>query len=148
MTLSGEVIIEIPFHDVDMMRVVWHGHYYKYFEIARTELFRQNKCDAKELAEMGLMLPVIETHCRYLSPLRYGMRVKVSATLVESEFRLKVNYLITEEGSGKRLAKGNTIQAVVRINDGKLLLPVPADITNLFPQLPPPKSDVGGLESR
>ncbi|WP_343034423.1 hypothetical protein [Candidatus Methylobacter favarea] len=32
------VDIEIPFHDIDMMEVVWHGHYAKYFESARCAL--------------------------------------------------------------------------------------------------------------
>ncbi|EMH5949532.1 acyl-CoA thioesterase, partial [Acinetobacter baumannii] len=25
--MHADVIIEIPFHDVDTMNVVWHGHY-------------------------------------------------------------------------------------------------------------------------
>ncbi len=28
----------LPFHDLDPMRVVWHGNYMKYFEIARDGL--------------------------------------------------------------------------------------------------------------
>lgn len=28
--MHADVIIEIPFHDVDTMNVVWHGHYLKY----------------------------------------------------------------------------------------------------------------------
>jgi acyl-CoA thioester hydrolase len=35
------VDLEIPFHDVDMMQVVWHGHYAKYFEIARCALLEK-----------------------------------------------------------------------------------------------------------
>ena len=31
----ASVEITVPFHDVDMMEVVWHGHYTKYFEVAR-----------------------------------------------------------------------------------------------------------------
>ncbi len=30
-----EIDMEISFHDADMMEVVWHGYYAKYFEIAR-----------------------------------------------------------------------------------------------------------------
>lgn len=30
---QAEVLIEVPFHDVDVMKVAWHGHYVKYFEI-------------------------------------------------------------------------------------------------------------------
>jgi acyl-CoA thioester hydrolase len=134
MTLSAEILFEVPFHDVDMMGVVWHGHYYKYFELARTELFRKFHCDADELRAMGLVLPVIESHCRHLAPLTYGMRVRARASLVETEFRLGVEYLLTEEPGAKRLAKGRTLQAVVRQADTRLLFPVPTQITNLFPK--------------
>jgi len=71
---SAEILLEVPFHDVDMMGVVWHGHYYKYFELARTALFRKFQCDTNDLLVLGMVLPVIESRCRYLSPLTYGMR--------------------------------------------------------------------------
>ena len=38
---SAEVEIEIPFHDIDLMRIAWHGHYAKYLEVARTALLQQ-----------------------------------------------------------------------------------------------------------
>ena len=39
--MHADVMIEVPFHDVDTMNVVWHGHYLKYFEIARCKLLDQ-----------------------------------------------------------------------------------------------------------
>jgi len=132
MKRTAEVIVEVPFHDVDLMGVAWHGHYLKYFELARTQLCRQCHCDLEQVRALGLMLPVIDCQCRYIAPLTYGMRVRVLATLVETEFRLKVEYLITEVTSGKRLARGSTIQAVVRAADGKLLLPVPSELIDLL----------------
>lgn len=35
---TAEVEMTVPFHDVDMMEVAWHGHYVKYFELARCAL--------------------------------------------------------------------------------------------------------------
>lgn len=140
MKRTAEVIIEVPFHDVDMIGVAWHGHYLKYFELARTQLCRQCHCDLEQVRALGLMLPVIDCHCRYIAPLTYGMRVHVLATLVETEFRLKVEYLLTEVTSGKRLARGTTIQAVVRQSDGRLMLPIPSALTALLnanPGVPP-----------
>ena len=32
---TAEVELTIPFHDVDMMGVAWHGNYFRYFEVAR-----------------------------------------------------------------------------------------------------------------
>ena len=36
--LQAEIELVVPFFDVDMMEVVWHGHYVKYFEEARCAL--------------------------------------------------------------------------------------------------------------
>lgn len=130
------ILFEVPFHDVDMMGVVWHGHYYKYFELARTALFRQFRCDAEQLRALGLALPVIDSHCRYVTSLTYGMRVRATATLVETEFRLTVDYELAEATSGQKLARGRTTQAVVRYADGQLLLPVPPAITDLLEEDP------------
>ena len=34
------VELEVPLHDVDVLGIVWHGHYYKYLEAARTALLQ------------------------------------------------------------------------------------------------------------
>ena len=39
--LQASVELEVPFHDVDVMHVAWHGHYVKYFELARCALLRR-----------------------------------------------------------------------------------------------------------
>ena len=36
--LTAEITIKIPFQDVDVMGIVWHGNYLRYFEEARAEL--------------------------------------------------------------------------------------------------------------
>lgn len=133
MSLSAELQFEVPFHDTDMMGVAWHGHYFKYFELARTRLFRPFNCDVGYLRKVGIALPVIMTECRYVAPLLYGMTVTARATLVEMEFRLKVEYVLTEAATGKRLASGSTTQAAVRFEDGSLLVPLPLEIVSLFP---------------
>ena len=36
--ISAAVEVTVPFHDVDLAGVVWHGHYMKYLENARWAL--------------------------------------------------------------------------------------------------------------
>ena len=36
--LSHEIEVVPPFFDIDSMDIVWHGHYAKYFELARCAL--------------------------------------------------------------------------------------------------------------
>ncbi len=39
--VSETIEFEIPFFDVDSMEVTWHGHYIKYFELARCALLKK-----------------------------------------------------------------------------------------------------------
>lgn len=119
--IETEVSIEIPFHDVDVMRVAWHGHYAKYLEIARCELFEQFDYNVPQMEASGYAWPVIDMRIRYAQPLRFQQKVKVKATLVEWEHRLKVNYLISDAESGKRLTKAYTVQVAVDMNSGEML---------------------------
>lgn len=125
---SAEVLIEVPFHDVDAMRVVWHGHYAKYFEIARTALTRQLGLDIQDMENSGLLWPIAVSQVKFVRPLRYGQMVKVRAQLDEYQNRLKVSYVITDATSGELLTKAFTIQVAVQVDTGEMLFELPAGI--------------------
>ena len=57
----SEVFVEVPFHDVDIMRIAWHGHYVKYFEIARTALIRELDYDIDAMERDGFAWPIVES---------------------------------------------------------------------------------------
>ncbi len=132
MPLRADITFEVPFHDVDMMHVVWHGHYYKYFELARTALFRQVNCDGPHLYELGYVLPVVDSHCRYILPLQYGMQVRAIATLAEVEYRIKIHYLLEDPTTGQRLARGSTTQVAVKREPYELCYMIPDTIRSFF----------------
>ncbi|TPQ24395.1 acyl-CoA thioesterase [Methylomonas koyamae] len=113
--LTTEVELLVPFHDVDMMEVVWHGHYCKYFEIARCALLESIDYDYRQMRDSGFFWPIIDLHLRYIKPARFGQRILVRATLSEWENRLKIDYLIRDHASGSRLCKGHSVQVAVDI---------------------------------
>ena len=123
--VETEVVIEVPFHDVDVMRVAWHGHYVKYLEIARCALLDKMDYNYPQMEESGYAWPVIDVRIRYAHPLYFQQKVRVKATLVEWENRLKVNYLIEDLDTGKRLTKGYTVQVAVDIPSGEMLYASP-----------------------
>ena len=123
-----EVELEVPFHDVDGLHVVWHGHYYKYFELARTALFRACKLDVPDMIELGYRMVVIESKCRHVFPLRYGDKFRVSAWFKEYEYRLHVAFEVWNNTSGRRAAKGYTMLATLDAG-GNLLLATPASMS-------------------
>jgi len=118
------VEIEVPFHDVDALHVVWHGHYYKYFEIARTALFRDRGLDQTFYLDQGVALVVMESQCRYKVPLRFGDRGRVAAWFGEIDHTMTIRFEMTNTSTGRRCATGRTRLATLD-SEGKLLTSIP-----------------------
>ena len=123
--LSAETELEIPFQDVDPMQVAWHGHYFRYFEAARSQMLRKIDFDYEEMRATDYLWPIIKTEVKFVQAIRYGQRVLVRATLAEWENRLKIDYLIHDLASGARLTKGYTVQCAVHAATGELQLVSP-----------------------
>ena len=121
---------EIPFHDVDSLQIAWHGHHYKYFELARTALYRSLQLDIQDMQELGYAFPVIESHCRYCEPLKYGQKIIIHAYFKAWQYYILIHYRIDSPG-GRRLAYGHTKQAVCD-PQGILQTPVPEPVHNVF----------------
>jgi acyl-CoA thioester hydrolase len=118
--IDVEIELEIPFHDVDAIRVAWHGHYAKYMEIARCKLMDKINYSIVEMEESGYVWPVIDMRIRYAHPLIFGQKFKVRATLTEWENRLKVDYVFFDAQTDKRLTKAYTIQVAVQKTSGEM----------------------------
>lgn len=118
--LSAEVVVEVPFYDVDIMDVVWHGHYVKYFELARCALLRRIDYDYPQMRASGYAWPIVECYLKYVRPARYGQRLTVQARLQEYENRLKMDFEIRDLETGERLTKGFTVQVAVDLRNGEL----------------------------
>lgn len=96
--------LEVPFHDVDILNVVWHGHYCKYMELGRTALLRARRLDVQDMIGLGYRFYVGETRIRHLYPLQYGEKVRVTSWFTEVENRIAISYVLENVTAGKRAA--------------------------------------------
>ncbi|SIS19354.1 acyl-CoA thioester hydrolase [Aquipseudomonas alcaligenes] len=123
--LQAEIELVVPFFDVDMMEVVWHGHYVKYFEEARCALLDKLGHNYRQMRDAGYAWPIIDLQLRYIRGAQFGQRIRVRADLVEWENRLKINYLITDVATGERMTRGSSVQVAVEIATREMLLASP-----------------------
>ena len=122
------VELEVPFRHVDMLGVVWHGHYFEYFEEARTKLLRSCDLDTGDLIGPRFAFLVIESRCRYTAPLFYRDQIRVAAWLSDIRHRINVRYEITNLSKGnRRAARAHTILATTDL-ERNLLLEAPDEI--------------------
>lgn len=78
---TASVDIEVRYAETDQMGVVHHANYIVWFELARTRLCSQGGTHYSEVEDLGYLLVVTGTECRYLRGARYGDTVTVTARI-------------------------------------------------------------------
>ena len=116
----AEVETQVQFFDLDPMQIVWHGRYVQYLEIVRCALLEKIGYDYMQMKESGYIWPVIDIHLRYAGSAVFGQVLKLRADIVEWENRLKIEYVISDAASGKRLTRASTTQVAVDVNSGEM----------------------------
>ncbi|HTT09973.1 MAG TPA: thioesterase family protein [Burkholderiaceae bacterium] len=125
MTLTASAEIVVPFHDLDPVEIVWHGNYVKYLEVARDHLMDGIGYGHDAMRASGFVWPVVELRVRYLQPARMRQKLRVRASILEYEQRLKIVYEISDAASGRRLTRAHTVQVAVRLDTGEMLFHTP-----------------------
>lgn len=122
-----EVCHTVPFHDCDMMEIVWHGNHYRYFEMARSALMRSLRMDWADMKALGIAMPVVKTEAEYRAPLVYDQRIVIRASIQNPlSPALEIAYEIRDEEGIKVFARGVTKQVYVEQSSQELLFALPA----------------------
>jgi acyl-CoA thioester hydrolase len=88
----SETQIRVRYAETDQMGVVYHGNFFLYFEVARAESIRQLGFTYVEMEKMGIIMPIIDVHCRYLRPALYDDLLTIKTSLKELPLQHKVEY--------------------------------------------------------
>ena len=123
--LVTEIEVEVPFHDVDLAGIVWHGHYLKYLENARWALMDRLGFGLDAMLVSGFGWPIVDLQVKYLQATRYAGRLRVRASLIDWENQLTINYILAEAVSGQRVARAQTRQVVVEAATGLMQISSP-----------------------
>lgn len=122
---SVKTEIEVPFHDVDPMNKVWHGHYLKYFELARCDLLALFNYGYKQMHASGFAWPIVDMRIKFIRPLLFEQKIVVHAKLVEWEYRIKIAYEVFDLETSEKLSKGYTTQMAIEIESEETLFESP-----------------------
>jgi acyl-CoA thioester hydrolase len=133
--ISAEVIIQAQFYDLDPMNVVWHGNYARFLEQARCVLLERIGYGYTMMKQSGFAWPIVDMRTKFVRPVRLGQEIVVTATLVEFEHRLKIDYRIRDRVTGELLTKASTIQIAVCIVNGETQFESPPALTDKISDL-------------
>ncbi|MBA9075670.1 MULTISPECIES: acyl-CoA thioesterase [Rufibacter] len=125
---TSEVQIRVRYAETDQMGYVYYGNYGAYYEVARTEAFRELGINYKEMEAQGVMMPVLELRCKYIRPARYDDLLTVKLLLKDrpSGARIKFEYEVYNEAR-ELLNVGETTMVFVDMKSNRPT-PIPAYI--------------------
>ena len=89
---TTETQIRVRYAETDQMGVVYHSNFFPYFESARAESIRHLGFTYADMEKMGVIMPVVDVHCRYLRPAKYDDLLTVKTMLKELPVHLKIEF--------------------------------------------------------
>lgn len=84
--------IRVRYAETDQMGVVYHSNYFPWFESGRTEAIRSLGYTYADMERMGIIMPVVDIHCRYLRPAKYDELLTVRTTIKELPIHHKIEF--------------------------------------------------------
>lgn len=110
--LKTTVKVRAIYADTDAMGIVYHTNYIRWFEIGRTELFREIGILYTEVESAGYNLPLTQVYCHYHLPAHFDDIVTVETEIAYLKHAsLKFSYCIWSEQPQKLLTEGYTVHA-------------------------------------
>lgn len=106
--------IQLLYADTDMMGVIYHANYLKYFELGRTGLMEDLQFSYVKMENMGYFAPVYDIKITYRKPLRYGDKAIVR-TWIDVNDRIKTVYGYSiVNGNEEVCAEGTSTHIIVK----------------------------------
>ncbi len=102
--------LRVRYAETDQMNVVYHGNYAQYFEVGRAESIRHLGFTYKDMEAMGVVMPIVELHTRFLRPAQYDDLLTIKTILKELPLAHRIEFhqeVYNEED--KLLATGRVV---------------------------------------
>lgn len=106
--------IRVRFAETDKFGSAYHGAYFAWFEVGRTDWLRERGMTYVDLMKQDVHLPVIATEARFLKPVGYDDRLEVKTTLARvTGVRVAFDYELRREDETETLTRARTEHASV-----------------------------------
>lgn len=108
--IQTRATVTVRYAETDMMGIVYHANYLPWFEVARTQLLREQGFPYRQLEADGYRIPVLDVAVKYLRPALYDDTLTILATIREKPLlRIRLEYEVMR--GDERLATGHSAHA-------------------------------------
>ena len=120
-----ETRLRVRYAETDQMGVVYYANYLIWMEVGRADYCRMAGMRYRDMEkDDGILLAVVEAHCRYLYPARYDEEIVVKTRISGANRRsVEFQYEIQNAQTGRALAGGSTKHVFVGADMRPIKLP-------------------------
>jgi len=112
--------IRVRYGETDQMGYVYYGNYAEFYEVARVEMLRSLGMSYKMMEESGVMMPVVELHCKYLKPALYDQEISIKVIVDEMpRAGMRFKYQLYNE-AGDLINTGETLLVFVNMKTNRI----------------------------
>ena len=113
---------KVNFFDTDLMGVVHHSNYIRWFEIGRVEYLRSIGIDLNEMMSDGILFPITNINAQYHSPAHFDdiLEIETTATAL-TKVKMEFDYKVFREGEDKVLVNGHSQNVFTNAETGKII---------------------------
>ena len=121
---SCDIEIRVRYAETDQMGYVYHGRYWVYFEMGRTELLRLGGCSYRQWEAAGVFLVVATASVKYRTPARYDDILTLTTSLARTKrASIQHAYELRRNSDGALIATAQTTLACVNAQGRPTPLP-------------------------
>lgn len=114
----------VRFVETDMMGVVHHANYFRWFEMGRVEYMRQAGVLLHDLMSAGYLFPIVDVGCVYKKSAKFDDDIVICTELLElSRVKMKYKYKIKLLLDDSLLAEGFTVNLFTKMDGSVARIP-------------------------
>lgn len=100
---------KVNYYETDMMGIVHHSNYIRWFEEARMDFLEKAGYSYKRFEDEGIISPVLEVNAKYRSMVRYGDTVIIEVHMRSfTGLKFGLEYIISDSITGEVRVTGSS----------------------------------------
>ena len=93
--MAVKKFFRVHFYDTDLMGVVHHSNYIRWFETGRVEYLREIGISLNDMLEDKILFPITEIKAKYFQPAKFDDELELEVNALNlSKVKMEFNYKI------------------------------------------------------
>ncbi|MBR6013776.1 MAG: acyl-CoA thioesterase [Selenomonadaceae bacterium] len=120
--MSVKNFFRVHFYETDLMGVVHHSNYIRWFETGRVEFLRAVGISLNDMIEDKILFPITEIKAKYFQPAKFDDEIELETNaLALTKVKMEFNYKIRRKNENEILVSGYSQNVFTSMETGKII---------------------------